>query len=76
MKKVLLGSIMFLSGIISSSILLGLSMVQDWTIDGSHSFLWNLSQYGLVPLLSIFIIIAVVGLILALWGVFEKTNKS
>lgn len=72
MKKVICGSFMFMSGMISSALLFGFSMVQDWIIDGVHSSIWNISQYGLLPVLVLFIVISVSGLGLSLWGMIEK----
>lgn len=72
MKKVICGSFMFMSGMISSALLFGFSMVQDWIIDGVHSSIWNISQYGLLPVLVLFIVISASGLGLSLWGMIEK----
>lgn len=49
MKKVVLGSIMFFGGLLSCAIMIAESTLKDITIDGSYSFLWNLSILGLVP---------------------------
>ena len=47
-------------------------MANDWTINGQHSAFWNISRYGLMPAIYIFLGIAVVGLILACWGLLDK----
>ncbi len=72
MKKVILGSMMFLAGLLSAAVLLAGTMSNEWTLNGQLSSFWNLSQYGLMPVLYIFIAIAVLGVIVAVWGVFEK----
>ena len=36
MKKVILGSIMFLSGLLSVAVLLAGTMANDWNVDGSY----------------------------------------
>ena len=72
MKKTILGSFMFLAGVISTALLLAGSMSQDWTIDAQHSFWWNLSQYGLTSAFYVFVSIAAVGLIMAVIGLIEK----
>ena len=74
MKKVVLGSAMLLAGLLSAAILLGGTMANDWTNNGIRSSLWNLSQYGLMPALCIFIGIAILGLVIAVWGIFEKND--
>ena len=72
MKKVILGSVMFLSGLLPVAIILAGSMANEWTVNGQVSAIWNIRQYGLTPAIVIFSIIAIVGLLLAIWGLFEK----
>lgn len=74
MKKLILGSAMFISGVISAALLLAGSMANDWTINGMLSGIWNISQYGLLPAFYVFILIASVGLMLAVWGLFDKKD--
>lgn len=74
MKKVILGSTMFLTGVISVALILAGSMANERTINGQFSSLWNISQYGLMPAIYIFIGIAIVGLALAVWGIFDKKS--
>ena len=74
MKKVFLGSILFLSGMLSVAVLLAGSMANEWTVNGQFSSFWNISQYGLMPMVYCFIGVAVIGLFLAIWGVFEKKD--
>lgn len=74
MKKVLLGSIMFLAGVLSTALLLAGSMSNEWTVNGQISSFWNLSQYGLMPVLYIFICIAVIGIVIAVIGLFENKD--
>lgn len=75
MKKVILGAMMLLCGILSSAVLLAGSMANEWTVNGQFSSLWNIKQYGLTPALFCFIGVAVVGLAIALWGLFDKKDK-
>lgn len=65
---------MFLAGVISVAVILAGSMANEWTVNGSFSAFWNISQYGLMPAVYLFIAIAVVGIALAIWGIFEKKN--
>ena len=75
MKKVILGSVMFLSGTLSAAVLLAGTMANDWTINGQLSSFWTMSQYGLIPVFCIFIGIAAAGLAVAIWGMFEKKKN-
>jgi hypothetical protein len=72
MKKVILGSIMFLAGLLSAAVLLAGTMSNDWVNNGQISSFWNMSQYGLMPAFYIFIGVAILGIGIAIWGVFEK----
>ncbi len=72
MKKVIMGSLMFLAGLVSTALLLSGSMANDWTINDELSSFWNLTQYGLMPAFYIFIFVAIIGLVVAIWGVLEK----
>ncbi len=74
MKKVVFGSIMALAGMVSDALILAGSMANEWTVDGHFSALWNLSQYGLMPALYIFSGIAVLGILLAVWGLMDKKD--
>lgn len=74
MKKVMLGSIMFLAGVISTALVFAGSMANEWTVNGEFSSFWNITQYGLMPVLYIFIGIALIGLVLAVWGLFDKKD--
>ncbi len=74
MKKVLLGSMMFLAGSLSVAILLAGTMANDHTIDGRYSSFWNMSQYGLMSVFYIFLGIAVLGMVIAIWGILEKKS--
>ncbi|MBC8531311.1 hypothetical protein [Gehongia tenuis] len=72
MKKVILGAVMFLTGVLSVAFIFTGSMANEWTVNGQFSSLWNISQYGLMPAVYVFIGIAVIGLSIAIWGMFEK----
>lgn len=71
MKKLLFGMMLFCSGSLSASMLLAGSMANDWTLNGQSSALWNISRYGLLPALYIFLGLAVLGLVIAVWGLFD-----
>ena len=74
MKKVILGSAMILAGIISIAQVLAGSMANEWTVNGEFSSLWNISQYGLMPTIYIFAGIAIMGFVLAAWGLIDKKD--
>ena len=72
MKKVILGSMMFLAGLLSAAVLLAGTMANDWSVNGELSSFRNMVQYGLMPVFYIFIVIAVLGIGVAIWGMLEK----
>lgn len=63
---------MFLAGVISIALVLAGSMANEWTVNGKFSSFWNISQYGLMPVVYIFAGIAMIGLVLAVLGLFDK----
>lgn len=66
---------MFLAGLISGAVLLAGPTGIQWTNnDNWASAWWLLSNYGLIPVLYVFVAITIIGLAIALWGVFER-NK-
>lgn len=72
MKKVIFGSFLSMSGILSIAILVAGAMTQDWMIDGGYSYLWNLSRYGAIPILVAFVIVLIIGLSFAVKGIIEE----
>lgn len=75
MKKIVFGMFLFLTGIFCTTGLLMVAASKEWVDDDyGYSVLRNLSHMGLNPIAVAFIIIAVIGLILGLWGVFEKKD--
>lgn len=65
MKKVILGSTMFLAGLLSVAVLLAGTMSNDWNVNGQLSSFRNMAQYGLMPVFYIFVGIAVLGISIA-----------
>ena len=59
MKKVILGSMMFLAGLLSAVVLLAGTMANDWSVNGELSSFRNMVQYGLMPVFYIFIGVSV-----------------
>lgn len=72
MKKTTLGCFLFLAGMLSTALLLSGSMSSDLTINGQISFWKTLSAYGLIPAFYLFMIIAAVGLVMAIIGLIDK----
>lgn len=75
MKKVIVGSVMFMTGIISAFVLLGGAMAYEFEHINLSPFAMTmqiLAQYGLTPFLYAAVVIAVVGIIIALLGLIEK----
>ena len=74
MKKVVLGSMMFLAGLLSTAVLLAGTMANDWNVNGELSSFRNMAQYGLMPAFYVFVGIVILGICIAVWGVFEKNE--
>lgn len=77
MKKLIFGSVLFVTGILSSTILLSGAMAQHFTTvsDGGtyvYSALRILNDYGLLRVLVLFMGMAVVGLAIAVMGMRGK----
>ena len=71
-EKVILGAAMLLGGLLSVAVLLAETMSNERVVNGKLSAFWNMSQYGLMPAFYIFGGIALVGVGIAMWGVFQK----
>ncbi|MEG0177911.1 MAG: hypothetical protein RR508_05435 [Oscillospiraceae bacterium] len=50
------------------------SMANGLNVNGDFSAFWNISQYGIMPAMCAFIGISIIGILLAIWGIFEKKN--
>ena len=74
MKKMIFGMLMFLTGALSVAMILAGSMANDWTLNGQHSAFWNISRYALLPALYLFAGMAILGLIVAVWGLFDHKS--
>ena len=75
MKKVVIGSAMFMTGIISSVVLLAGAMAYDFGFINISPFavtMQVLAKCGLTQFLYIAIVIAVVGAAVTIWGLFGK----
>lgn len=72
MKKVVFGSAVLLAGILSIVLIITAPVGYNWTINGELSAWWIVSQYGLAPVVYALIAVSVIGLAIALIGIFEK----
>ena len=52
----------------------GYSLGNPVTGGANAAKIWNISQYGLLPAFYVFILIASVGFMLAVWGLFDKKD--
>ncbi|MDE7222659.1 MAG: hypothetical protein K2O34_02620, partial [Acetatifactor sp.] len=67
MNKAIIGSVMFLAGLLSAAVVLAGIMAHDrTTADGDLSSFRNLTQYGLLSAFYTFIGTAIIGLVVAL----------
>lgn len=75
MKKVIVGSAMFMTGVLSAVILLGGAMAYQFEHINLSPFSMTmqiLAEYGLTPFLYIAVAIAVAGMFIAILGLKEK----
>lgn len=77
MKKLILGAVLFMTGMLSGAILLAGSMAQYFTTttDGQtyvYSALRILNDYGLLRVMVVLLIVALVGLAMAVLGLKDK----
>ena len=63
---------MFLAGLLSVAVLLTGTMANDWTVNGQLSSFGVCHNMGLCPHFIFFVGIAILGICVAIWGVFEK----
>lgn len=75
MKKVVLGATMLLAGVISCALLLAIPVVTG-SINGNITAWRMMSEFGLSPAFYTFAVIAAIGLVVAIIGVFEKQSKN
>ena len=79
MKKVIIGSFMFLAGVLSCAVLSAMSIFKELPVnivageEAIHTtFIDILAEYSLTPMLYIFIAIAIIGIVVFVLGLFEK----
>ena len=78
MKKIILGGFMMLSGILSAAVLLAGTMAQASSASDALGLppfaLRRLDTYDILPAFYMFIVIAVIGLVIGCWGLFDEKN--
>lgn len=74
MRKVIMGSIMFLTGVLSAAVLVAGAIVPNVSVTGEAptTLAWRLNHFGLVPVLWVLGGVMLIGLLLALWGATER----
>ena len=79
MKKVIIGSFMLLTGVLSCAVLLAASMSRELPAhiivgEGNipTTFMDIFAEYSLTPAFYIFMAIAVIGIVVSAWGLLEK----
>lgn len=74
MRKVIMGSIMFLTGVLSAAVLVAGAIVPNVSVAGeaATTLTWRLNHFGLTPVLWVLGGVMLIGLLLALWGATER----
>lgn len=73
-KLLLLGISMFFTGFIIFAILVVSAIASNSTLDGSNYFMDIWSIYGITPIAIGFFILGILGLIIAIIGLFQKSK--
>ena len=72
MRKVMMGSILVLAGLLSAAVLLAGAMASGVTTSGNWSAIEQLKYYGLTPVVWGLMGVSLIGVFLAIWGISEK----
>lgn len=63
---------MFITGFIGFAILCGLAVTSTFNVNGSHNYMDIWQLFGITPISNGFFILGIIGIIIALFGVFQK----
>lgn len=74
MKKVILGIGLMAIGFLGFAILCSGAMCSQFTVNGSNYFIDIWRVFGITPVALIFVVIAAVGIILSIVGLFSKSK--
>lgn len=74
LKLLLLGISMFFTGFIGFAILIGSAVASNFTLDGSNYFMDTWRLYGVTPIAIGFFSLGILGLIIAIIGLFQKSK--
>ena len=74
MKKVIIGAMMFYSGLLSMVIIYAFLIQYGWSSDMHNALLQGFLQLGLEPILYVLSTVALIGIVLILWGFFDKKS--
>ncbi|OLS01855.1 hypothetical protein [Tissierella creatinophila] len=74
MKKMILGISMFVTGFIGFAILCGATMASNYTLNGSTYYMEMWRLFGITPIVIGFLILGVVGIIITIIGLFQKSE--
>ena len=79
MKKVVIGSSMILTGIVSITMIISAILITGaQTVDMDRNVLWlkHIYYLDIMPYVIFLVCVSVIGLLIALWGLSEKQNKN
>ncbi len=74
MKTLIIGISMFMTGFIGFAILCGAAMVSNFTLNGSTYYMEIWRLFGITPIAVGFLILGIVGIIVAVLGLFQKSR--
>ncbi|WP_416334906.1 hypothetical protein ACKRLN_00265 [Anaerococcus sp. DFU013_CI05] len=74
LKLLFLGISMFFTGFIGFAILIGSAVASNFTLDSSNYFMDTWRLYGVTPIAIGFFLLGILGLIIAIIGLFQKSK--
>ena len=74
MKKLILGISMLAAGSIGFALMVAAAMIKGYTLNGSAHFTVTWSIQGVTPIAYTFALCGVIGLVIAIIGVFSKND--
>lgn len=74
LKLLLLGISMFFTGFLGFTILVVSAIASNSTLDGSNYFMDTWRIYGVTPIAIGFFLLGILGLIIAIIGLFQKSK--
>lgn len=74
MKTLILGVAILMTGFIGFAILCSATVASNFTLNGSNNYMAIWRLFGVTPIAAGFLIMGIVGIVIAVIGVFQKSK--